>query len=213
VTRNGGRMTALPEDDWLHTLRPQREQITAEDYLRLPEELSRAIEIVDGYVVFCEAPSPQHQIAGRRLANLIERAARAAMASGGGCLTVNTDVDLRLRDVPLLNRRPDVVLYRCLDLGEQLRAEHAQLVVEIVSATSQTTDEVDKLGEYARASIPHYWIVRLDSTGVAVVERYQLDHATRQYKHVGTFMKDEPGDLPTVINPVSITIDWRELEY
>jgi hypothetical protein len=25
--------------------------------------------------------------------------------------------------------------------------------------------------------------------------------------------QDEPGDLPTVINPVSIAIDWRELEY
>jgi Uma2 family endonuclease len=206
-------MTAVPDDDWLLSIRPQRAQITADDYQRMPEEICRAIEIVDGYIVFCEAPSPQHQTAARRLANLIERAARAAMARGGGCLTVNTDVDLRLRDVPLLNRRPDVVLYRCLVDGERLRAEHAQLVIEIVSTWSQTTDEVDKLGEYARAGIPHYWIVRLDNDGVAVVERYQLDHATSQYKHVGTFMKDEPGGLPAVANPVPITIDWAELEY
>jgi Uma2 family endonuclease len=182
-------------------------------YQRLPEEISRAIEIVDGYVVFCEAPSPQHQLAARRLANLIERAARVATRQTGDCLTVNVDVDLRLRDIPLLNRRPDVVLYRCLDDGEQLHANHAQLVVEIVSPTSETTDEVDKLGEYAKAGIPHYWIVRLDATGVSVIERYRLDRATSQYKHVGTHMKDEPGSPPALANPIPVTIDWDELEY
>ncbi len=56
-------------------------------------------------------------------------------------------------------------------------------------------------------------MVRLDNNGVAVVERYQLDHATSQCKHVGTFMKDEPGDPPTVANPVLMTIDWSELVY
>lgn len=206
-------MTALPGEEWLFSIKPQPARITAEAYQRMPEEISRAIEIVDGYVVFCEAPSPQHQLAARRLANLIERAARAAMKRDGGCLTVNIDVDLRLRDVPLLNRRPDVVLYRCLEDGERLLAAQAQLVAEIVSPWSETTDEVDKLGEYARAGIPHYWIVRLDSTGVSVVERYQLDRATSQYKHVGTFMKDEPGSPPTLANPIPITIAWDELEY
>jgi len=126
---------------------------------------------------------------------------------------VNIDVDLRLRDIPLLNRRPDVVLYRCLDDGERLRADHAQLVVEIVSPTSETTDEVDKLGEYARAGISHYWIVRLDATGVSVIERYRLDRATGQYKHVSTHMKDKVGSPPALSNPIPIAIDWDELEY
>jgi Uma2 family endonuclease len=206
-------MTALPGEEWLSSIRPQPARITAEMYQRLPEEICRAIEIVDGYIVYCEAPTPQHQLAARRLANLIEQAARAAMKRGGGCLTVNTDVDLRLRDIPLLNRRPDVVLYRCLDEGERLRAEQAQLVIEIVSPGSQTTDEVDKPGEYAKAGIPHYWIVRLDATGVAVVERYKLDHATRLYKHVGTCMKDEPGGAPELTNPIPVTLDWDQLEY
>lgn len=206
-------MTALPGEDWLYGITPQPSRITAEMYQRLPEEISRAIEIVDGYVAFCEAPSPQHQLAARRLANLIERAARAETRRAGTCLTVNIDVDLRLRDIPLLNRRPDVVLYRCLEDGERLRAEHAQLVIEIVSPTSETTDEVDKLGEYARAGIPHYWIVRLDSTGVSVVERYRLDRATNQYKHVGTAMKDESGSVPALANPIPLTIDWDELEF
>ncbi|MFC3823815.1 Uma2 family endonuclease [Planomonospora venezuelensis] len=130
-------------------------------------------------------------------------------------MTVNNDVDLRLRDLPLLNRRPDVALYRCLDRerGERLRAEHALLVVEIVSPGSETQDTTDKLGEYAKAGIPHYRIVRLDRTGVSTIERYRLDPAAMLYKHIGTFMKDEPGEAPAVSNPIPLTIDWTELQF
>ncbi|SEN64342.1 Uma2 family endonuclease [Nonomuraea pusilla] len=208
-------MTALPEDSWLLNIRPQPALVTAEEYEALPEEIARAIEIVDGYLAYRAAPTPDHQTAGRRLANLLERHARAAMAAGHGCLTVNIDLDLRLRDVPLLNRRPDVALYRCLDRerGERLRAEHVLLVVEIVSPGSETQDTTDKLGEYAKAGIPHYWIVRLDGTGVSIVERYRLDPASMLYKHVGTLMKDEAGGVPEVANPIPMVIHWAELEF
>ncbi|GII75148.1 hypothetical protein Sru01_01300 [Sphaerisporangium rufum] len=208
-------MKALPDDSWLRKIRPQPAQVTAEEYEQLPEEIARAIEIVDGHVVYCAAPTPNHQTAGRRLANMLERHARAVMAQGHECLTVNNDVDLRLRDVPLLNRRPDVALYRCLDeeRGERLRAEHALLVVEIVSPGSETQDTTDKLGEYAKAGIPHYWIVRLDRTGVSIIERYRLDRASMLYKHVGTFMKDEPGGPPSIANPIPMVIDWSDLLF
>ncbi len=166
-------------------------------------------------MVYRAAPTPDHQTAGRRLANLLERHARAAMREGHERITVNSDVDLRLRDVPLLNRRPDVALYRCLEdaHGERLRAEHALLVVEIVSHGSETQDTTDKLGEYAKAGIPHYWIVRLDRTGVSIIERYRLDSATMLYKHTGTFMKDELGETPLVANPIPVVVDWTELEF
>lgn len=208
-------MHGLPDDSWLRTIRPQPSRVTAEEYEALPEEIARAIEIVDGYIVYCEAPTPDHQTAGRRLANVLEIHTRSAMDRGHECVTVNNDVDLRLRDVPLLNRRPDVVLYRRLDRdrGERLRAEHALLVIEIVSPGSETQDTTDKPGEYAKAGIPHCWIVRLDNVGVSVIERYQLDRAAMLYKHVGTFMKDEGGDLPSVSNPIPMTIDWSALEF
>lgn len=187
--------------------------MTPEDYRALPPEICGAIEIVDGYVVYREAPSPSHQTAARRLANLLEGFARSAMSQGHECLTVNTDVDLRLRDLPLLNRRPDLVLYRCLAEGEQLRAQHVLLIAEIVSPGSETTDTVDKFGEYAKAGIGHYWLIRLDRSGVAAIERYRLDRATGIYKHVGTLMKDEPGEPPALANPIPMTIDWASLEY
>ncbi|MVZ99357.1 Uma2 family endonuclease [Actinomadura sp. LD22] len=188
--------------------------MTAEEYEALPEDISKMIEVVDGYVAFCESPTRDHQRAVRRLAQLVENNARSAMGRGHDCMEVDFDVDLRIRDVPLCNRRPDVVLYKCLDRknNERLRAEHALLVVEVVSPGSETADTTDKLGEYARAGIPHYWIVRLDATGVSAIERYQLDRGAMLYKHVNTLMKDERG-VPDVGNPIPITIDWAELEY
>ena len=33
------------------------------------------------------------------------------------------------------------------------------------------------------------------------------------YKHVGTFMKDEGGDPPSVNNPIPMTIDWSALGF
>lgn len=153
-----------------------------------------AIEIIDGYVIYREAPAPARQTAGPapRKPDRDPRPRRDGPRLQ--CLTVNTDVDLRLQDVPLLNRRPDLVLYRCIPADRQLRAEDALLVAEIVSLT---IDAVDKFGEYARAGIAHYWLVRLDATGVSVIERYRLDHAKGSYKHVGTAMKDELDNHPT----------------
>ena len=97
--------------------------------------------------------------------------------------------------------------------GERLRAEHALLVVEIVSFGSETRDAVDKLGEYAKAGVPDYWIVRLDDGGSSTIERYRLDHASMRHKHTGTLMNDEPGDPPQISEPIPVTIDWADLRF
>ncbi|MEO3788916.1 Uma2 family endonuclease [Nonomuraea sp. B10E15] len=89
---------------------------------------------------------------------------------------------------------------------------HALLVVEIVSPGSITQDTVDKVAEYAKAGIPHYWIVHLDQTGVSTIERYRLDPASMLYKSVGTLMT-EADPAPTITNPLPLTIDWEDLRF
>jgi Uma2 family endonuclease len=79
--------------------------LTAAQYDALPEDVSRTIEVIDGAVAVSPAPSRWHQDVARRIANALE-------AVCGPGLGVKTDVDLGLADVPLLNRRPDVVVYR-----------------------------------------------------------------------------------------------------
>jgi hypothetical protein len=48
------------------------------DYAALPEGIARRIEVVHGYVIVCEPPTPQHQQVTRRLATTLEAARPAA---------------------------------------------------------------------------------------------------------------------------------------
>jgi Uma2 family endonuclease len=184
-------MSALP--DWMAI----PTGLTAEQYEALPEEICRRIEVVDGAIVVNPAPRRLHQDICRRLANVLETAA-------GPGLAVTTDVDLRLRDVPLLNRRPDVVVYDAsLPDDAVLRPQHCVLVVEVMSPGSVTTDQTDKPAEYVAAGIRHYWRVERDAPdGGLSIFCYRLDPTTGTYASAGV----HSGKL-TVSEPISVTLD------
>jgi Uma2 family endonuclease len=189
-------MTALP--DWMLL---SASGLSADDYDALPEEVCRRIEIVDGAIVVNPAPRRSRQIFARRLANALE-------AVCGPHLEVSTDVDLRLRDVPLLNRRPDIVVYDSALPDEfMLRAEHCVLVVELMSPGSVTADRIDKPAEYAAGGIQHFWrIENTDDLEKVRVFRHVLDPATKTYTlaavHDGPF---------TVTDPFTVKVDLAEL--
>ncbi|MEV6829800.1 Uma2 family endonuclease [Amycolatopsis sp. NPDC051102] len=189
-------MTALP--DWMLL---SASGLSADDYEALPEEVCRRIEIVDGAIVVNPAPRRSHQIFARRLANALE-------AACGPEFEVSTDVDLRLRDVPLLNRRPDIVVYdSSLPDDFVLRAEHCVLVVELMSPGSVTADRIDKPGEYAAGGIQHFW--RVENTDDPEKVRlfcYQLDPTT------GTYAPAAVHDGPfAVTDPFAVNIDMKWL--
>jgi Uma2 family endonuclease len=119
-------------------------QITAEEYESWSEEQCAGIEIVDGMVVVSPSASKRYNRLARVLANALD-------ASAGPDWNADTDFDVRLQDVPLTNRRPDVVVYRAdtIDITPT-RPERVRLAVEIVSPGSETTDRVVKLDQYAR---------------------------------------------------------------
>ncbi|WP_435195086.1 Uma2 family endonuclease [Streptomyces sp. NRRL F-5630] len=155
---------------WTHT------RISAEQYDSWSEEQCAGIEIVDGMVV--TGPSASKRL--RRLARLL---ANALDAAAGPDWNADTDFDVRLRDVPLTNRRPDVTVYRAetIDLTPT-RPEHVLLVVGVVSPGSDTTDRSVKADQYAKAGIPFYWRVEQAATGVPIVYTYVLDPAIKAYR-------------------------------
>lgn len=184
--------------DWMIS-RP--EGLTAADYESLPEEVCRRIEIVDGAIVVTPAPRKPHQRIARRLANAMEDALDKRYA-------VDTDVDLRLRDVPLLNRRPDIAVYEASRFDVMLRPEHCLLVVEVMSPGSVTADQNDKPAEYAAARIPHFWrIENVDpEQHTLTVFRYRLDPTTCTYAPAGV----DTGVL-SVLDPINLTIELAGL--
>jgi Uma2 family endonuclease len=161
--------------EWMHS------QITSAEYESWSEEQCAGIEIVDGMVVVSPSASKRHNRLARILANALE-------AAGGPDWNADTEFDVRLQDVPLTNRRPDVVVYRAdtIDITPT-RPEHVLLVAEIVSPGSETTDRIVKLEQYARSGIPFYWRVEVTATGIPVVYSYILDTASRQYRDSEVF--------------------------
>jgi Uma2 family endonuclease len=80
-------------------------QISAEQYDSWSEEQCAGIEIADGMAVASPSASKRHNRPARVLANALDAAA-------GPDRNADTGFDVRLRDVPLTNRRPDVIVYR-----------------------------------------------------------------------------------------------------
>lgn len=125
-----------------------------DDYLAMPEDVSRTVEIKDGMIVFYESPSPNH--------NAISRTIERALADGERkradrqpCLRVNRDIDMLVSEVPFHYKRPDAIVYRCIEQPRHRwktkpTITDTILVVEVVSPTTVTADTIDQRAEYAR---------------------------------------------------------------
>ncbi|RZU10552.1 Uma2 family endonuclease [Kribbella rubisoli] len=179
---------------WMHV------QITAEQYDSWSAEQCAGIEIVDGMVVVTPSASKRHNRLARILANALDLAA-------GPEWNADTDFDVRLQDLPLTNRRPDVVVYRAdtIDVSPT-RPEHVLLIVEVVSPGSETTDRVVKVDQYAKAGIAFYWRVEQAATGIPLVYTYVLDPATRAYRDAEVFT----GGIKAIA-PFPVTVDLGTL--
>lgn len=167
--------TDMVAPEWMH------EPISADQYEAWTAEQCAGIEIVDGMTVVGPSASKRHNRLARVIANALD-------AAGGTEWNADIDFDVRLQDVPLNNRRPDVTVYRAdtIDLAPT-RPEHVLLVVEVVSPGSETTDRIVKADQYARAGIAFYWRVEQAATGAPLVHTYLLDPASDRYREGDLF--------------------------
>jgi Uma2 family endonuclease len=136
---------------------------TLYDLDALPEDGKR-YELADGWLTEL-SPSPWHDHAADRLKDLLKDAARLAGADvyvAGGPNDITTPAGVRKPDVFVVPR--DVARTA---ISGKLRTYYAGdllLVAEVISprSGSEQVDRVRKVGEYAKAGIPVYWIVDLE---------------------------------------------------
>lgn len=133
-----------------------RQEMTYEDYMRLPETMLRC-ELIGGFVVREPAPIYIHQaVVGNLYRLLYDEACR----TGGMVLLSPFDTVLSREDRYVV--QPDLI-YLAPESLSALTPKNLQgapdLAVEIVSPTSRRKDLVLRRNIYAHFGIREYWIV------------------------------------------------------
>lgn len=132
-----------------------RPRVSYTDLLHQPED-GRRYEIYDGEVFVVPSPLPIHQLVA---ANIDEHLRAYAKVHGG--LSIISPIDIVFSDYDVL--QPDVVFFSAarrhlVKLDEVIR--HApDLVLEVLSPSTETIDRGRKLQTFARFGVPEYWIV------------------------------------------------------
>lgn len=126
-------------------------------------EDGKGFELEDGWLVEVAASS-RHNWALRNLSRIIEeaagRAGSAVIVCEGGEWEISTPAGIRKPDIFVLSRETA----RAVILDETpkvIPGRELLLVAEIISpgSSSERTDRVRKVREYASLGIPQYWIV------------------------------------------------------
>jgi Uma2 family endonuclease len=137
---------------------------TYDDYIALPEDGKR-YEIIEGDLSMTPAPSPRHQEVQLRLGSLL--LTYLDKHPLGRVFVSPIDLVLSMVDVV----QPDLLFVgktRSNIIAEKNIVGIPNLVVEILSPSSTTRDQKEKLNLYQRYGLPEYWIVDPDSQTVEV---------------------------------------------
>ncbi|MEU2030416.1 Uma2 family endonuclease [Nocardia amamiensis] len=106
-------------------------------------------------------------------------------------------------------RRPDIALFECVPADVRpVPARHLKIAVEVISPSHVKTDRLEKLGEYAAAGIPWYWLVSVSDSEVTSIETFGLDHSVGHYRLARVL---KPGTAFAVDLPIRIQLDWDQL--
>jgi Uma2 family endonuclease len=170
-----------------------RSKLEYKHYVCFPDDGQRH-EIIDGEHFVNPAPSTYHQKVSRRIQ--FQLYTKIELMKLGE--VIDAPVDLQLSDYDIV--QPDLVVV--LDAKTQIITPTKikgvpQLVVEILSPTSDKNDRTLKKGLYERSGVPEYWIVD------------PFDHVLEQWVlEKGVYVQREHDDEVrlTIIDGVSVRL-------
>lgn len=162
-------------------------KVTYSDILSLGESNQR-IELFDGECVMSATPGTKHQLIATRLSSLLYQI--VDRESSG--IVLGAPVDVVLSSTMVF--QPDVSYLSneraSINDGKKYNAA-PDLVVEIISETTEERDRTFKFREYARGGAKEYWIVDPEKKQIEV---YQ--NSERGFQLVKIFQHDEAMNTP-----------------
>lgn len=131
---------------------------TLEDYLALPDNV-RA-ELIDGELIYMEAPSTRHQDYLFEAASALRSYIRSKK---GACKVMIAPLDVQLDRDDKTMVQPDIIVICSRDkLTEKRIYGPPDLCIEITSHSSRDLDRKTKLCKYRSAGVREYWIVDIE---------------------------------------------------
>ncbi|MFD4987072.1 Uma2 family endonuclease [Streptomyces sp. NPDC058374] len=177
---------------------PPQDGYTVDDLLTLPD-LPPHTELIDGSLVFVSPRREFHSV-------VIDLLVAGLRQEAPPSLRVRREMTVVLdrRSAP----EPDLCVVRAEAVTgpglTRFDAADVLLAVEVVSPDSLARDTQTKPIKYARAGIPHFWLVDQDPrSGLPVVRTYEREPVTHSYVPIGTFHDTLKTDVPF---PVSLDL-------
>ncbi|HGE71931.1 TPA: Uma2 family endonuclease [Candidatus Poribacteria bacterium] len=136
------------------SLFPKQGEWTEDDYFRLPET-NRIIELSEGRLIITPSPTEKHQ---RISLNLLLQIANYVKTHKLGEVR-HSPLDVRLYRGVI--REPDIV-FMSNEHRDRITEKYwgvPDLIVEILSESTEKEDRVTKFFEYLKAGVSEYWIV------------------------------------------------------
>ena len=132
---------------------PAAPRFTYDDYAVFPED--RRYEVIDGALFVTPAPTPFHQVVKGRIKRVLEEFIESRGL--GTVLDAPCDVVLSPNDV----FQPDVLYVSTAQraiIGENFIAGAPDLVVEVLSPSTQSRDRIAKVRRYATFGVREMWL-------------------------------------------------------
>lgn len=143
---------------------PSALKFTYEDYCLLPED--RRYEVIDGELFVTPAPTTMHQVVKRRLERLIEDFVEPRQLG----IVLDAPYDVVLSDYDVL--QPDILFVSAARrpiVGPKYAGPAPDLVVEVLSPSTEDRDRVAKAKRYARFGVREMWLVDPASKTIEVL--------------------------------------------
>ena len=190
----------LREPSAAYNAAPQDSRYTIDDYYSISED--RRIELIDGVIYDMAAPSAIHQ---QILGDLYILFRECSDQHGMPCEVFLSPFDVRLDKDNYTMVQPDLlVICGEYDVEHGIRFEGApDLVIEILSPSTRSKDQLLKLVKYENAGVREYWIVDPKYRTVTVHCFREEEYTPRKYEF--------ESQIPVGISNGTCTIDFSRV--